>query len=152
MVYFATATLRFDGSCNPNPGKGGSGYVLEDPYGINILEGRYYVGPDATNNVAEYFGLIKGLRHLANTNYRIGRLSIEGDSELVINHIKGSYKVKSRRLKPLHRNALKAIERGKGRDFDSYSIQWIDRRYNEDADRLANEARYEETDWCWSKE
>ena len=43
--------------------------------------------------------------------------------------------------------ALKALERGKERDFDSYSVKWIDRRYNEDADRLANEARETETDW-----
>ena len=52
-------------------------------------EGRYYVGDDCTNNVAEYFGLIAGLKRLRSSPHNIGHLSIEieGDSQLVINHL-----------------------------------------------------------------
>lgn len=151
MVHFETATLKFDGSCKPNPGEGGSGYVLEQTQNSQrILAGQYYVGSNATNNVAEYFGLIAGLKHLASSDHKIGHLEIEGDSELVINQLKGRYKVNSPRLKKLRQITLKTIERGKGRDFDSYSFRWIERRSNQIADGFANDARIEEC--CWEED
>ncbi len=153
MVRFDYATLKFDGSCRPNPGEGGSGYIFEERYvNQNFLEGQYYVGHDATNNVAEYFGLIAGLRHLADSNFRIGHLYIEGDSKLVIKQLNGNYTVTSRRMRKLHRMALQAIERGDGRDFDSYSFKWIDRGSNIEADRLANRARRTGRNWSASYE
>ena len=147
MTSFPNLTLRFDGSCSPNPGEGGSGYVFSQENGNLVLQGRYYVGTNATNNVAEYFGLIAGLRSFRKSGNGTDTLYIEGDSELVINQLKGKYKVTSPRLKKLHRMALKELERGKGISFNSYKIEWIDRRFNHRADALANDARVEKTSW-----
>ena len=145
MTQFDYLTLKFDGSCRPNPGEGGSGYAFFDEHNELVLEGRYYVGPNATNNVAEYFGLIAGLRRLWETDHFIDDLYIEGDSELVINQLNGNYKVTSPRLKNLRRIALQTLAHGFGRYFQMYTISWIDRRSNYDADRLANDARIEKT-------
>ena len=148
MVYFANATLRFDGSCNPNPGEGGGGYeIFNNKNGKTILEGQYYVGHDCTSNVAEYFGLIAGLKRLRDSPHRIGHLDIEGDSELVINHLNYSYQVRSNRLRPLLLQVRDLISRCKGREFDSCSFIHIDRCHNERADKLARDAVYEEQNW-----
>jgi ribonuclease HI len=144
MVYFDEVTLRFDGSCKPNPGEGGSGYVIFDANNdMPIIEGRYYVGKSCTSNVAEYFGLIAGLKHFKDSPYTAGHLNIEGDSELTINHMKGTYRVKSPRLKPLFRQATSLLKKCR----TSFSFEHIDRRLNVRADALANDARYEEQNW-----
>ena len=81
MVYFARATLRFDGACQPNPGTGGCGWIIfNDNNGNAILEGQRYMGNDCTNNVAEYFGLVEALKHLRDSSHHVGCLTIEGDS------------------------------------------------------------------------
>lgn len=148
MVYFEEATLRFDGSCSPNPGAGGSGYQIFDTSSHNtIIEGRYYVGERCTNNVAEYFGVIAGLKRLRDSPHHIGHLTIEGDSELVINHLERTYRVKSPRMKKLNLIVCRLITRCKGREFKKLSYVHIDRRFNEEADRLANDARIEKKNW-----
>lgn len=148
MVYFARATLRFDGACQPNPGEGGAGFVaFNNNNGNTIVEGQHYVGDDCTNNVAEYFGLIEGLKRLRDSYHTVGHLTIEGDSELVINHMNGTYSVNSHRLRPLYSRAWKLIESCRGRDFDSYDFCHIDRWTNERADELARQAIYEGQDW-----
>lgn len=148
MVYFARATLRFDGACQPNPGEGGCGWeISNDNNGNTILEGLHYVGDDCTNNVAEYFGLIQGLKHLRDSPHRIGHLSIEGDSELVINQLNGTYSVHSNRLRPLLTRVRQLLDSCEGRVFDSYDVAHIDRDYNERADELARDAVNEEQDW-----
>jgi ribonuclease HI len=141
MVYFANATLRFDGSCQPNPGAGGGGYVIFNDNNMNtIIEGRYYVGDDCTNNVAEYFGLIAGLKRLRSSPHNIGHLSIEGDSQLVINHLNYRNNVNSNRLRPLVFEVRNLIRSCEGRDFNSHSFAHIDRSMNERADGLARDA------------
>lgn len=116
MVYFARATLRFDGACRPNPGEGGAGYVIfNNNNGNTIIEGQHYVGDDCTNNVAEYFGLIEGLKRLRDSPHRVGHLSIQGDSELVINQVTGSYHVNSPRLRPLHSRVRDLLHACQGR-------------------------------------
>lgn len=148
MVYFARATLRFDGSCNPNPGEGGGGYVITNDKNWNtIIEGQYYVGHDCTSNVAEYFGLIAGLKRLRDSPHRIGHLDIEGDSELVINHLNYTYQMRSNRLRPLLTRVRDLISKCKGREFDSCSFIHIDRCNNERADKLARDAVCEEQHW-----
>lgn len=148
MVYFANATLRFDGSCNPNPGEGGGGYVIFNDKNFNtIIEGYYYVGHDCTSNVAEYFGLIAGLKRLRDSPHRIGHLDIEGDSELDINHLNNIYQIRSNRLRPLLLQVRNLISKCKGREFDSCSFIHIDRCRNERADKLARDAVYEEQNW-----
>ncbi|KAL9186631.1 hypothetical protein ACHAXT_005869 [Thalassiosira profunda] len=148
MVYFARATLRFDGACQPNPGEGGGGYVIfNDKNGRTIVEGRYYVGGDCTNNVAEYFGLIAGLKRLRASPHRVGHLSIEGDSQIVIFQLNGTYSVRSPRLKTLFLKAKSLIRACDGREFTSYSFSHIDRSKNENADSQANDAVYHESNW-----
>ena len=148
MVYFARATLRFDGACQPNPGEGGSGFVIFNDNNYNtILEGQHYVGYDCTNNVAEYFGLIEGLKRLRDSPHRVGHLTIEGDSELVINQLAGTYSVHSNRLRPLLQRARQLLSACEGREFDSYHFEHIDREDNERADELARDAINEEQDW-----
>lgn len=146
MANFLEVTLRFDGSCKPNPGDGGSGYVIfNTKTGKTIIEGHHYVGEKCTNNVAEYFGLIAGLKHFKNSPYTADHLNIEGDSELTINQMKGTYRINSRRLRPLFRqvtNLLKDCREGK--ISLTFSFAHIDRRFNVQADALANNARYEE--------
>ena len=166
MPHFDEVTLRFDGSCKPNPGDGGSGYVIFNTKNDKtIIEGHYYVGKKCTNNVAEYFGLIAGLKHFKNSPYTADHLNIEGDSELTINQMKGTYRINSRRLRPLFRHVtilLKDCREGKfsrplwrqvtnllkdcrkGNISLTFSFAHIDRRFNVQADALANNARYEE--------
>ena len=157
MPHFDEVTLRFDGSCKPNPGDGGSGYVIFDTNNDKtIIEGHYYVGEKCTNNVAEYFGLIAGLKHFKNSPYTAGHLNIEGDSELTIQESKltidqmtyrtQKYRTQGHRLRPLCRritNLLNKDCRG-GQISASFSFAHIDRRFNVRANALANDARYEE--------
>ena len=112
-----------------------------------ILQGQYYIGDNCTNNVAEYFGLIKGLKALRASNHHVGRLVIEGDSQLVINKLKGKYNVHSSRLRPLYQQAMELMRKYQGREFDVCNFAHIDREYNGKADQLANDAIQEQQDW-----
>eukprot|EP00956_Cyclotella_meneghiniana_P033894 scaffold100040_cov92-Cyclotella_meneghiniana.AAC.4 len=148
MVYFDRATLRFDGACQPNPGEGGAGYILtDDETGNVILEGRYYIGNDCTNNVAEYFGLISGLKALQKSSHTIGRLDIEGDSELVIRQMKDQYGVRSHRLRPLHTKARNILRSSGSVEDQNYYFIHIDRNKNARADSLARQAIQYESHW-----
>ena len=148
MVRFARGTLNFDGNCKPNPGEGGGGYAISnDKNGNWIIKGQHYVGDQCTNNVAEYFGLIYGLKRLRDSSHFIDHLTIEGDSELVINQLKGTYRMGSPRLRPLLRRVRQLIDSCKGREFNTISFRHVPRSSNEEADRLARDAIQEESDW-----
>ena len=148
MVHFEQATLRFDGACQPNPGEGGAGYVLINDYGGDIiLQGRFYVGRDCTNNVAEYFGLVQGLIALRNSGHTIDRLDIEGDSELVIRQMNNGYRVNSRRLRPLNIKAKGLLEDDLSYYINEYYFRHISRDMNARADTLAREAIQYERSW-----
>ena len=149
MVYFAEATLRFDGNCRSNPGVGGSGWELVNDRNSNqILRGQYFVGPNCTNNVAEYKGLIESFKQLRDSNHTVGHLTIEGDSQLVINQMRGDYSVKSPRLRPLHNQAKQLIEKLYAKDLvHTYAFWHIDRSENQQADKLANDAIDDEYNW-----
>jgi ribonuclease HI len=88
-------TLYFDGCSKGNPGPAGSGALIKTD-GI-IWSGCEYVGT-TTNNVAEYKGLILGLKQLKFLN--INKVIVKGDSMLVINHMTGKYKVNAPHLIP----------------------------------------------------
>ena len=93
-------TLYFDGCSKGNPGPSGSGAIIknEDQSICQpIWSGSEYVGI-TTNNVAEYKGLIIGLKQ---SKY-FKKLIVKGDSMLVINHMTGKYKVKAPHLIPLY--------------------------------------------------
>ena len=99
--------LQFDGGARGNPGLGGAGAVILSGDGEENLKevwsGYWYLGT-CTNNQAEYTGLIKGLQK--GLEMELPSLHVEGDSELVIKQLLGSYKCKSENLIPLMRCRL----------------------------------------------
>lgn len=122
--------LFFDGGANPNPGPGGAGALLIDPGGKTVWEGSSFVGTRATNNEAEYRGLINGLTQARTLG--LTRLVVKGDSQLVVRQMTGEYKVKAANLLPLHNHA-----RALARTFKSISFKFIPRAQNARADALA---------------
>lgn len=128
--------LYTDGGARGNPGPAGIGFVVYQvsPGAEIILEKRgNYLGV-ATNNQAEYEALIQGLTWLSENNHT-RHLDIFMDSLLVVNQIKGQYKVKNQELKPKHLAVTKLLD-----IFPSYSINHIPRDDNSLADELANQA------------
>ncbi len=122
------AILYCDGASKGNPGHSGIGIVLTiNDKKITLSE---YIGL-ATNNMAEYTALIKGLK-LAKKN-GVTSIEIFTDSELMVKQISGLYKVKSLKLESLHSNVIGLLK-----DFKSYSVKHIPRELNKEADCLAN--------------
>jgi ribonuclease HI len=133
--------LQFDGASEPNPGPSGSAYVIYSPIQtdengdevrILVQEGFLYI-PHATNNEAEYNGLILGLTKALELG--IEEIEVEGDSNLVVNQVQGLWKVKVPRLVPLQSKANKLLWK-----FKKWSVKHVYRDENTDADRLSKEA------------
>src|SRR5947207_3244483 len=123
---------NIDGGSRGNPGPASYGVVIRDPKGEIIARLKKYIGR-MTNNVAEYYGLIAALDYAQSNNIRA--LRIESDSELLVKHMRGQYKVKSADLKPLFERAKKMSQA-----LASFRIDHIYREQNAEADALANEA------------
>ena len=122
--------MNFDGCSKGNPGLGGAGAVI---YYNNdeIWSGTFFVGKNATNNHAEYAGLILGLQQAIELDIR--SLLVKGDSQLVLNHMSGVYKCKSPNLIDLYEKA-KELER----KFDTIYFEHVLRNFNKRADELSN--------------
>ena len=120
-----------DGAARGNPGEAGAGIYIRDSLNP-VLEKSVYLG-HTTNNVAEYMAFILGLKEAEKMGAKT--LSLYADSELLVNQIKGTYKVKDKKLKLLFDKAKKHLSK-----FIQYEISHIKREENRDADRLANEA------------
>ncbi|TQS29171.1 bifunctional RNase H/acid phosphatase [Microbispora sp. KK1-11] len=125
--------VEADGGSRGNPGPAGYGAVVKDDAGRVLAEAAESIGT-ATNNVAEYRGLIAGLRALLALGAEGGQVEVRMDSKLVIEQMAGRWKVKHEGLRPL---ALEAA--GLARRF-RITWTWIPRERNSHADRLANEA------------
>ena len=126
--------VNFDGGSRGNPGPAGAGAVVCDAGDKSILyRGGVFLGK-ATCNVAEYEALIHGLGAAQHLN--ASKADIFGDSELVVLQMTGEYRVKSPRLKPLHRRAVQLADGFEG----GCSFRHIPREQNAAADRLANDA------------
>ena len=124
--------LNFDGCSKGNPGIGGAGAVLYHN-GNEIWSSSKYVGDNVTNNYAEYFGLLIGLKEALIR--KIKKLVVKGDSQLVIKQMIGEYKVKSSNLISLYNNA-KEMELL----FDEILFNHVYRNENKRADYLSNVA------------
>jgi ribonuclease HI len=125
-----------DGAARGNPGPAGAGAVLLDGNGEVIARlGRFL--DRQTNNVAEYQGLLLGLRHALELGYH--EVEVRADSQLLIRQLKGEYAVKHPGLKPLHAEALRLL--GK---FDKVDLQHVPREENALADEMSNRAIDEE--------
>ncbi|WP_148668092.1 bifunctional RNase H/acid phosphatase [Streptomyces sp. WAC05950] len=125
--------VEADGGSRGNPGPAGYGAVVLDPAsGETLAERAEYIGV-ATNNVAEYKGLIAGLtaaRDLAPDAVVLVRM----DSKLVVEQMSGRWKIKHPDMKPLAAEAARILPRAQ------VTYEWIPRERNKHADRLANEA------------
>lgn len=126
-------SLYFDGASRNNPGISSCGFIIYDNLGNEIKSGSKYLGDNITNNQAEYMGLVLGLQ-LAN-QCSMKNIKVHGDSLLVINQMKGKYRVKSENLKFIYDEAKKIIKL-----FDKIEFIHVKRGENKEADRLANEA------------
>ncbi|WP_169949592.1 bifunctional RNase H/acid phosphatase [Microbispora sp. H11081] len=125
--------VEADGGSRGNPGPAGYGAVVKDDAGRVLAEAAESIGT-TTNNVAEYRGLIAGLRALLALGAEGARVEVRMDSKLVVEQMAGRWKVKHEGLRPL---ALEAA--GLARRF-RVTWTWIPRERNSHADRLANEA------------
>ncbi|HEU4326874.1 MAG TPA: reverse transcriptase-like protein [Roseiflexaceae bacterium] len=128
--------MTFDGSCDPNPrGRMGWSYIITLADGRTVQgRGELPPGSDNTVNVAEYRGLIDGLRaYLAEG--RRGPLRVTGDSQLIVNQVNGSWKVRNAALAGLH-----ALVGPLARQIQGFELRWNPREQNADADRLARGA------------
>ena len=119
-----------DGGARGNPGPAGYGVHVEDAEGQVIAELHGALGI-ATNNVAEYNGLLAALIWAIEHGCR--RVHIRSDSELLVKQMRGEYKVKHPGLQPLHvRARLLAME------LDAVTFEHVRREMNKDAARLSN--------------
>jgi ribonuclease HI len=125
-------TVNVDGGARGNPGPAAIGVVLRDEDGRVLEEVGETIG-EATNNVAEYKALLRGIELASDQGATA--LELIGDSELVVRQVEGRYKVKNAGMKELHAEVKRALG-----DFDSWSIRHVRRAENADADRLVNQA------------
>lgn len=122
--------MQADGASRGNPGEASYGVIIMDDSGIVVAELSERIGY-ATNNEAEYRGVIAGLRFIAE-KFPQSSVRVELDSKLVVEQVSGRWKIKSAALKPLLIEAQQLV-RGKSVEF-----HWIPRERNFRADALAN--------------
>ncbi|MCE7000353.1 bifunctional RNase H/acid phosphatase [Saccharothrix sp. S26] len=128
--------VEADGGSRGNPGPAGYGAVVLDASGEVLAERSAGIGV-ATNNVAEYQGLIAGLRAAAELGASV--VDVRMDSKLVVEQMSGRWKVKHPSMQPLVAQAREVA-----RSFDRVAYEWIPRERNQRADRLANLAMDEQ--------
>jgi ribonuclease H / adenosylcobalamin/alpha-ribazole phosphatase len=121
-----------DGGARGNPGPAGYGVRIERADGTLVEEFGDSIGV-ATNNVAEYRGLIAALEHASSRGY--SELVVRSDSLLLVKQMLGEFRVKHPGLQPLHQAARALVSR-----FADVTFQHVGRALNAHADRLANAA------------
>ena len=126
------ARLSTDGGSRGNPGPAAYGFVLESEDGHVLAAHGETIGV-ATNNVAEYRALIAGLERALAAD--VTELEVVSDSELLVNQMRGDYKVKNEALRVLVAEAHDLADR-----LDRVTYTAVRREHNELADRLVNEA------------
>jgi ribonuclease HI len=131
--------LYADGGARGNPGPAGAGAVVFDNLGKRVVEVSDYLGV-ATNNIAEYEAILRGLKKLTEEFpaevLKESKLAIRMDSKLVIEQLKGAYKVKHPNLVPRYMEVKNLI----ARHFGPVTFEHVYRENNKDADELANRA------------
>jgi probable phosphoglycerate mutase len=126
--------IEADGGSRGNPGAAGYGAVVRDAITGEVLAERNGAIGRATNNVAEYSGLLEGLR--AAVELAPGaRAEVRMDSKLVVEQMSGRWQIKHPDLRPLAAEARQAA-----RALGLVTYTWVPRERNKHADRLANEA------------
>ncbi|GAB1690247.1 bifunctional RNase H/acid phosphatase [Krasilnikovia sp. M28-CT-15] len=125
--------VEADGGARGNPGPAGFGAVVRETATDEILLERSGALGIATNNVAEYSGLIAGLRAAAELGAT--HVAVRMDSKLVVEQMSGRWQIKNPGLRPLAAEAAGLVSR-----FAEVSFEWIPRERNRAADALANRA------------
>ncbi len=124
--------LYCDGAARGNPGPAGAGAVIVSPDGhIQARIGKFL--GESTNNVAEYMGLILGLKRARAMG--IKELDVLADSELMVRQLAGDYAVKAEHLKPLHDEAKQLLG-----TFTIANVRHVPREQNQLADEMSNRA------------
>lgn len=132
MTAPGTLIVHVDGGARGNPGPAAIGVVVSEPDGTVIDEVAERIGV-ATNNVAEYRALLRGIERAAALG--ASTLQLINDSELVARQLTGAYKVKHPGMKPLYEQAMAALD-----GFTSWTIRNVPRAQNAQADALVNAA------------
>lgn len=122
--------IHTDGGARGNPGPAASAAVLYDSNYQIIMSDGVYIG-EATNNQAEYKGLLLGLEIAKNS--KVENLVIRMDSELIVKQMIGAYKIKDTDLKLLAEKVKKLLN-----NFTEYKFEHVRREKNKDADALVN--------------
>ena len=126
------ARLYTDGGARGNPGPAAYGYVLEAEDGTVLAAHGEHIG-SATNNVAEYSGLVAGLRKAIELH--VPEVEVVSDSELMVKQMRGEYRVKNEALRELFAEADRLARR-----VGIVEYRHVKRAHNEEADRLVNAA------------
>jgi len=135
--------VHFDGACEPrNPG-GVAAYGYVCKVGLVVIGQGSGLAcqpwtDNASNNVAEYMGMVMALEFLICHGYTDSEVVVKGDSELVIDQVNGKKSVRADRIVPLHERAKELAGR-----FGSIAFEWIPKDVNEDADALSREVCYQ---------
>lgn len=124
--------LYIDGASRGNPGPAGIGVVIKDEAKKTVKEFYKYIGT-ATNNIAEYNALVYGLQEALMLG--ADEVALNLDSELVVQQIKGEFRVRDVNIKSLFDQAIHLIN-----GFKKIEIIHINRELNKEADKLANKA------------
>jgi ribonuclease HI len=125
-------TVHVDGGSRGNPGPAAAAAVISSAEGETLDEAMEVLGTQ-TNNVAEYRGLLLGLRRARELGAT--EVDVVNDSELVAKQLTGAYKVKHAAMRPLYVEAMRSL-----REFDRWSVRSVPRAENAEADALVNQA------------
>lgn len=128
--YCSSFILEFDGASKGNPGQAGAGAVLRAADGSMVFRLREGMGV-ATNNAAEYRGLILGLKYALSKGFK--HIRVQGDSKLVCMQIQGLWKCKNQNMAELCKVAKELKDQ-----FMSFQISHVERDFNTEADAQAN--------------
>lgn len=132
-THITEVQLYADGGSRGNPGPSASGYVLLDMSGSIVLKEGKYLGV-TTNNQAEYQALKLGLEHALH-DYQAREVHVYMDSMLVVNQMKGIFKIKNKELWPVHNACLELVKQ-----FHKVSFDHVPRELNKLADTEVNKA------------
>jgi ribonuclease HI len=121
-----------DGAARGNPGPAAIGATIKDEQG-NLIAGISRRLGVTTNNQAEYQAIIVALQQAISLGVR--QVALKSDSELVVKQLKGQYRVKNKALQPQYRKVKQLIG-----SLEGFTISYIPREQNSEADRLANRA------------
>lgn len=127
-----TVTVFSDGGSRGNPGPSAAGYVVINNRDEVIAEGSEYLGI-TTSNQAEYHGVRLGLEKALELGYK--NINFKVDSMLIVNQMKGYYKIKNRELWPIHERIRDLMT-----SFDRITFTHVNRQFNRLADAMVNKA------------